>query len=120
MDLHLRQQFDLMLQDATGNFVERAIHRCGGPDVALARLREDPEAEGVWLGDFVDAFFADHLLDGTAGSCFVLEALERRAVPADAGGPVSEVVGRLARAAFADVLATQSAQLLQRQLAFQA
>jgi hypothetical protein len=118
MEPHLRQQFDLMLHEATGNFTERAVHRCGGPQVALERLRADPESEGVWVGEFVDAFFADNLLDGPAGAAFVLEALERRSLPADPGGPVPEVLGRLARAAFAEVLAAQAAQLIQRQLAF--
>ncbi len=54
---------------------------------------------------FVTAFFAEHLLDNPAGACFVLEALERRVLPPDPGGPVPEVLARLARAAFAEVLA---------------
>ena len=45
----------------------------------------------------------------------MLEALERRTLPADPGGPVPEVLARLARAAFADVLTTMTAQLIQRQ-----
>jgi hypothetical protein len=119
MEPHLRQQFDLLLQEATGNFVERAVHRCGGLEPALARLQADPEAEGVWVGEFVDVWFAEHLLDSTSGSCFVLDALERRTVPADPGGPVHEVLARLSRAAFAELLARQGAQLISRQLAFQ-
>jgi hypothetical protein len=120
MEPFLREQFDLLLQEATGNFVERIAHRCGGPEVALERLQHDPESEGVHTAEFVDAFFAEHLLDNTSGACFVLDALERRTVPADPGGQVSEVLARLSRAAFAELLVRQSAQLLQRSLAFQA
>jgi len=118
MEMYLRQQFELLLQEATGNFTERIIHRCGGEQAALDRLRQDPEGEGVWISEFVSTFFSENLLDSTAGACFVLEALERRTVPADDGGAVSEVVARLARAAFAEVLATQSAQLIQRQMVY--
>jgi hypothetical protein len=114
MELFLRQQFELMLQDATGNFTERIVHRCGGEDVALARLRGDPEAEGVHRTAFVSAFFEENLIDNLAGYCFILEALERRSVPADQGGPVADVLGRLAKSAFSDVLTTMTAQLIQR------
>jgi len=115
MELFLRQQFELLLQDATGNFTERVVHRCGGPDNALERLSADPDGEGVHRSQFVQAFFEDNLLDNPAGYCFVLGALERRTLPPDPGGPVAEVLGRLAKAAFADVLTTMTAQLIQRQ-----
>ena len=115
MELFLRQQFELLLQDATGNFAERIIHRCGGPEAALERLARDPDGEGVHLSAFVNAFFEENLLDNAGGHCFVLEALEHRRLPADAGGPVGDVLARLARAAFADVLTTMTAQLVQRQ-----
>lgn len=118
MELHLRQQFELMLSEATGNFVERIVHRCGGEEEALRRLQEDPNAEGVWIDEFVSAFFDEHLLTNAAGSCFVLEALERRSVPEDPGGPVVDVVARLARSAFSDVLSVQAAQLIQRTLVY--
>jgi hypothetical protein len=114
MELFLRQQFELMLQDATGNFTERIVHRCGGEDAALARLGEDPDGEGVHRTAFVQAFFEENLIDNLAGYCFVLEALERRTLPADSGGPVPDVLARLAKAAFADVLTTMTAQLIQR------
>jgi len=73
MEPYLRQQFDLLLQEATGNYVERIVHRCGGPEIALARLTADPESEGVWVSEFVDVFFEEHLLDTTSGACFVLD-----------------------------------------------
>jgi hypothetical protein len=115
MELFLRQQFELLLQDATGNFTERVVHRCGGPEAALARLTDDPDGEGVFRADFVRSFFEENLLDNPAGHCFVLEALERRTLPSDPGGTVSEVLSRQARAAFADVLTTMTTQLIQRQ-----
>jgi hypothetical protein len=115
MELFLKQQFELLLQDATGNFAERIVHRCHGPEAALDRLASDPEGEGVHRGQFVQAFFEENLLDNAGGYCFVLEALERRTLPADPGGPVGDVLARLAKAAFADVLSTMTSQLIQRQ-----
>jgi len=114
MELFLRQQFELLLQDATGNFAERTVYRCGGPDQALARLAEDPDGDGVHRAEFVQAFFEENLLDNPAGHAFVLEALEKRTVPDVEGGVVADVLGRLARAAFADVLSTMTSQLIQR------
>jgi hypothetical protein len=115
MEPYLRQQFELLLQDATGSFAERTVHRCGGPDAAVERLGADPEGEGIHRAEFVQAFFAENLLDNTAGYAFVLEALDRRSLPADPGGPVGDVLARLARAAFADVLTAMTKQLIQRQ-----
>jgi hypothetical protein len=115
----LQQQFELQLAEAAERLAERAVHRCGGSEAALAQLQSDPDGEGVWASQFVDAFFAEQLLDNPAGSCFVLQALSRRAVPHDPGGTVEQVLGRLARVAFSDVLTKQTAQLLQRALVFE-
>lgn len=119
MDTHLRQAFELLLADAVNAFVERTVYRCGGPEAALERLRSDPDGEGVWRSEFVSAVFSEQLLDTPSAGCFVLDALERRTVPADPGGTVADVVGRLARAAFTDVLTARADQQLQRDLAFQ-
>ena len=113
MEMFARAHFDGLLREAAGNFAERCVHRAGGPDPALVALRDDPE--GVGMTDFVNAFFAEHLLEDTAGSCFVLEALERRVLPDDPGGTATDVLARLARAAFADVLAVQTAQVISQQ-----
>lgn len=115
MELFQRQQFEVFLADATGNFTERIVHRCGGPDAALAMLTTDPDGEGVFRTDFIKAFFEENLLNNTAGYAFVLEALDKRELPADPGGTVPIVLERLAIAAFADVLTKQAAQLIQRQ-----
>jgi hypothetical protein len=113
MDLFAQQHFDAILRDAAGNFAERCVYRCGGAAAASAVLAEDPRA--LDLDSFVGAFFAENLLEDSAGACFVLQALERRTVPSDSGGPVAEVLARLARAAFADVLVAQASQVLQQQ-----
>lgn len=115
MEIFLRQQFELLLQQATSDFAERVVYRCGGPETAVARLTEDPDGDGVNRADFVRAFFAENLLDNPAGHAFVLEALAQRSVPADDGGPVADVLARLAQAAFADVLVGQARQLILRQ-----
>ena len=115
MEPFLAARFDALLAEATGNFTERIVHRCGGPEAALAQLSDDPEGEGVRRSEFVATFFAENLLDNPGGHCFVLEALSRRTVAADSGGPVSQVLARLATAAFADVLTRQTSQLIQRQ-----
>jgi hypothetical protein len=113
MELHERALFDELLREAAGNFAERCLYRAGGAEPALAALNEDPQALG--RADFVDAFFAEHLLQGAAGACFVLQALERRTLAADPGGPAEQVLVRMAKAAFADVLTAQTAQTIQQQ-----
>lgn len=119
METFARQQFDLLLHEATGNYAERVAHRCGGTRVALDRLEADPEGEGVWLSEYVDTVFEEHLLDSTAGACFVLEALERRTVAGAPEGTVADVLATLARRAFGDLLLRQTVQLLSRNLAFE-
>ena len=113
MEMFARQHFDVLLREAAGNFAERCVHRAGGPDAALSLLADDPDALGC--ADFVNAFFEENLLADTAGSCFVLEALERRMLPADPGGVVADVLSRAARVAFADVLVVQTGQVIAQQ-----
>lgn len=113
MELFLRQQFELMLQEATARFTERTVYRCGGEDAALDQLRADPE--GAHRSEFVRAFLEENLLANPGGHCFILQALERRTLPADSGGPVPDVLARLAESAFADVLTTMTTQAIQRQ-----
>lgn len=122
MELHQRQQFDFFFNAAIERFVDRVEQRCGGPVPALARLREDPNADGVWLDEFVDALFGDFLLDNAAGSAFVLQALGRRPaplLPAAAGETVEQHMGRLARASFATVLRLKCEEALEQRQAFQ-
>lgn len=113
MELFLRQQFEILLQEATGNCTERIVHHMQGPENALAAINDGSAAEAV--NEFVDAFFTENLLDSPAGCAFILEALHNRTLPPDPGGNVAEVMGRQARAAFAELLTNQVSQNIQRQ-----
>lgn len=104
MDLHQRQQFDLLLAQAGESFIERIVQRCGGQDHALRALEADRNADGVWLDEFVGALFADWCLDNAEGAAFVLCALQRRRLTIDAAGSVADVLVAAATSAFADLL----------------
>lgn len=104
MELHERQQFDLLLAQAGESFIERIVQRCAGQENAVRALEQDPNSEGVWLDDFVDAVFADWCLDNAEGAMFVLGALQRRHLSFEAEGPVGEVLVRAAKAVFGDLL----------------
>lgn len=122
MQLHERQQFDFFFNAAIERFVDRVEQRCGGPVPALARLRDDANAEGVWLDEFVQALFTDFLLDNAAGAAFVLQALGRRPAPplvAVDAETVEQHLARLARAVFAAVLRLKSEEALEQRQAFQ-
>jgi hypothetical protein len=121
MELHARQQFDFFFNSAIERFVERVEQRCGGPVPALARLREDPNGEGVWIDEFVAALFVDFLLDNAAGAAFILQALARRPVPVvtQAARTVDDWMQLVARQAFASVLAAKTEEALEQRLAFQ-
>lgn len=121
MELHARQQFDFFFNSAIERFVERVEQRCGGPVPALARLREDPNGEGVWIDEFVAALFVDFLLDNAAGAAFILQALARRPVPVvtQAARTVDDWMQLVARHAFASVLAAKTEEALEQRLAFQ-
>lgn len=113
MELFIRGYFDTLLREAAASFAERCVHRAGGIQPAIAALAHEPQALG--LTQFTDAFFTENLLDDITGSCFVLQSLERRTAPADPGGDIPEVLSRLARSAFADVLVVATSQVLQQQ-----
>ncbi|MDX2194073.1 MAG: hypothetical protein NW201_12000 [Gemmatimonadales bacterium] len=116
MDAHLRQQFDLLLTQAVAQFVERIEHRAGGAAEAHARLRDAPEGEGIWLGRFTEAFFADQLLDNPEGAAWVAAVLARRPGAAVAAGPVGSMLQQLARDVFAALLRDRTLELLEREL----
>lgn len=121
MDAHARQQFDFLLNAAIERFVERCEQRCGGPVPALARLRDDPNSEGVWTDEFVQALFTDFLLDNPAGAAFVLEALVRRPLPVvtTPAANIGDWMLRVAQQAFAVVLANKAEEALEQRVAFQ-
>ena len=121
MDAHQRQQFDFLLNAAIERFVERCEQRCGGPVPALARLRDDPNAEGVWVDEFVQALFRDFLLDSPDGAAFVLQALAKRPVPVitSPAPSIGAWMQQVAAQAFADVLTRKTDEALEQRLAFQ-
>jgi hypothetical protein len=118
MEAFERQQFDLLLAMSAERLAERAVHRCGGPDAALAQLRADPQGEGVWLDEFARAVFRDFLLDSPAGACFVLQALAGRSAAPPPAGSVAEMLGHMALRVFADLLGAKVEELLEQQAAY--
>lgn len=124
MEAYERQQFDLFLGAAIGQFVERIEQRCGGPVPALARLRSDPDGEGAWLGEFVATFCRDALVDNAAGACWILQNLSRRALPEGTetreARNVDDWLQQLARAVFRDLLRAKADEALEQRLVFQA
>ncbi len=120
MDLHERQQFDFLLQTAVDRFVERIEQRNEGASKALNLLRTEPNGKGIWLDGYVDAIFADFLLDNVEGACFVLKALARRAMRAHCDGPVESVLIDLAKSAFKDLLRVKAEEALEQHSGYEA
>lgn len=118
MDLHQRQQFDFLLQTAAERLVARLEERHRGPEPALARLREEPGETTA----FVEAIFADFLLDNADGACFVLRALARRPLGDGQADPAATVEAHLIAAAkrlFGDLLATKAEEVLEQHAGYQ-
>lgn len=114
MDAHLRQQFDVLLLTAADRFAERITQRCQGEGRALHRLQTNPDGEGIWLTDFVDAVFAESCLDNAAGACFVLQATQKRATSLAAEGSVAEILVQMAKTVFASLLTAKAVEALGR------
>lgn len=118
MDLHERQQFDVLLQTAAERLVARLEERHRGPEPALVRLRGDPGAVAL----FVDAVFADFLLDDADGACFVLRALAGRPagdVAAEPGDTVATLLVATAKRLFAGLLTGKAEELLEQHSGYQ-
>jgi hypothetical protein len=119
MDLYERQYLDVLLQMAVERLTERSVQRCAGAENALRQLRHDPDGEGVWLSDFLGAFFQDACLDNTAGAAFLLQALEKRTVTPEAEtGKVGDILQDLARRVFRDLVVRKAEESLSQQLAY--
>jgi len=114
VDLHEKQQFDFLLNTAVERYVERLEQRNGGVEIALSRLREDPEAQGVWLSRFTQAIFDDFLLDNVEGACFVLKALSKRSVPSVENGKIDSVLASMSKRAFAELLRQKTEEALEQ------
>jgi hypothetical protein len=120
MDLHERQQFDLVLSLSVERWTERLEQRNAGAENALTRLRSDPEGEGIWLTQYAEAVFNDFLLNNTDGAAFVLRALPKRKIPVPHEGTVDSMLRAMALSAFSDLLRQKTDEELERQLSFQA
>jgi hypothetical protein len=118
MDLHERRLFEATLSIAIERFRDRVVQRNEGVENALRSLQTNPEGDGTWLAGFVDQFFADELLDNAAGAAYVLQALERRKIAEAPGGTIGEVLQRLARSAFAELLRAKTIESLEGGVAF--
>jgi hypothetical protein len=119
MELHEQQQFDFLLFTAVERFVERIIQRSEGAANALAKLTANPEADGIWLSQFVDAIFQDFLLENVSGACFVLKALAKRTVaPPEGNARIEVIVITMAKRAFAEVMARKAQEFLEQQAAY--
>ena len=120
MDLHERQQFDLLLQLSVERYVERLEQRNEGPENALHRLRAAPQGKGIWLSRFVEAIFQDFLLNTPDGAAFVLRALPGRKIHAPLPGSVESMLKGMAAQAFSDLLREKTEEELERRIGYQA
>jgi len=116
MELYKRQQFEFLLVTAVDRYVDRLIQRNQGAETALAKLREAPQGDGIWLDQFVDALFEDFLLNNIGGACFVLQALAKQVVAAPPSGQIETVLIAMARDAFSDILRRKTEEVLEQQL----
>lgn len=124
MSPHEQLYLDSMLNLATERLVERAVHRAGSAAAARAAMTRDADAAPILLSSFVDRFFADAMLDNTAGACAVLQALADQPMPPAStlagSGEIGDGLRLLARATFASALAVKAEEALDRAASFEA
>ena len=116
MDMHERQQFDLLLEVAVARFTERLEQRNEGAENALMRLRANPDAELVGLGQFVEVLFQDFLLNTADGAAFVLCAVPERHVVVPAAGTVESMLTGMAVSVFSELLRLKTDEELERRI----
>jgi hypothetical protein len=122
MNPHVQQYFHLLLAMASDRLSERIIHRNEGIQKALERLRDNPQGEGIWLNEFVDAFFHEILLDNPAGYCLILHSLANQPVDEYFNMveyvTVGEMLEKMAKQIFAILLHRKTKETLEQTLAF--
>jgi hypothetical protein len=116
MELYQKQQFDFLLLTSAERFAERVVQRCEGQDKAHAKLKENRNADGVWLDQFVEAIFDDFLLNNTAGAVFILSALEKRNIEFSGNGKIEQVLQTMAKQAFGDLLYIKTIESLEQSI----
>jgi len=119
MDIHERQQFELLLEVAVARFVERLEQRNDGPETALMRLRAHPDGDSIKLGLFVHALFEDFLLKTADGAAFVLRAAPHQQVLAPAEGTVESMLIAMAISVFRELLRLKTDEELERRAGYQ-
>lgn len=119
MDLYQQQQFGFFLQTATERYVARIEERFRGPNTALEKVKMDPNAEGVWLDEFVDAVFEDFLLNNIAGACFVLQALAKRNIESVEPGNVETTLVAMAKKLFSELMLQKTIESLEQHSGYQ-
>lgn len=117
MEVFEKVLFEEVLNMAVSRFSERIVQRCAGTQNALTLLAANCEGEGVWLGQFIDNFLVDNLLNNVAGAAFILQALERQKITGIYEGPVGEVVQAMAREVFAELVQKKTLESLERAIA---
>jgi hypothetical protein len=122
MDAHEQQYINLLLVMAVERFSERIIQRNDGVQNALLRLQTNPRGEGVWLNEFVEAFFRDALLDNPAGACLILQAFANERLQDlsyfGSGTTVGDMLQEVAKQIFATLLRRKTEEMLEQALAF--
>ena len=119
MDLYKQQQFGFFLQTATERYVARLEERFRGSAAALEQVKSNPNAEGVWLDEFVDAVFEDFLLNNTEGACFVLQALAKRKVESVEVGTVEATLVSMAKKLFGELMLQKTIESLEQHSGYQ-
>ncbi len=119
MDLYQQQQFGFLLQTATERFVTRLEERFRGSDAALVQIKQDPDAEGVWLNQFADAIFEDFLLNNVEGACFVLQAAAKRKTDALPAGTIEQSLIAMAKTVFSELLLQKTIETLEQHSGYQ-
>ncbi|MDA8373501.1 MAG: hypothetical protein M0Z91_04500 [Actinomycetota bacterium] len=113
------QVFDSLLGGSVLRFFERLRAGFGSEEVALERLAAPDEEVERLAERFAEALFAEVALDSSAGSCFVLEALEERRVRLpEFEGNVAGLLAGVARRAFAELLIAKTSEAAQLSLAY--
>lgn len=118
MEIFEKRLFEEVLNMAVSRFGERVTQRCQGADRAVQLLKSDPEAEGVWLSQFIENFFMDNMLNTSGGAAFILQALERRKVGGHYEGPLVEVMQRMAREVFSELVKLKTIESLEQAIAY--
>jgi hypothetical protein len=118
LELYEKRLFEEVLNLAVSQFCERVTQRLQGGDRALAVLRENPEADGVWLSQYTANFFQDNLLDNTAGALFILSALERQKLSIEFQGTAGDAMQVAARQVFSALLLRKAIESIESSLAF--